>query len=366
MYWLGFEDVDYGLRAWRNGVRCYYQPAAMLVHHESASRGNIQGYRELASMRTFWRRWEHQLLARSIPADAPIDFVVGTGAIPLWADYVELLAEGLRDRGRDVVVHRSTEEHRDETLIGRLSSRGGMIIACDWTVAESVWLATAGSGVPAYLLPSMESAGHPTDAALQATIVAGYRSEFDYIAPNRMVQSQLKAETAWEARARIPPALRPAPLESETAEIVVTVDASEIEFAAVAAVARGFGLGVTGFRNVVDAESIERLAALRPRAVVCFTRHTSSLAPFALMSIGAAYLAPSDRVLSHEVLDGYNALLFPPGDLESLVSSLTDLLSHASIRDELRANGHASALRAASVAPAELDRALASFASVVA
>ncbi|MCU1404030.1 MAG: glycosyltransferase family 2 protein, partial [Glaciihabitans sp.] len=41
-FWLGFEDVDYGLTAWTRGIRCYYEPASLLIHHESASRGYSQ------------------------------------------------------------------------------------------------------------------------------------------------------------------------------------------------------------------------------------------------------------------------------------------------------------------------------------
>jgi glycosyltransferase involved in cell wall biosynthesis len=88
----------------------------------------------------------------------------------------------------------------------------------------------------------------------------------------------------------------------------------------------------------------------RPRAVVHFAEQQSSLLPFALMSVGAVYLAPVDGRLSHEVLDGYNALLFSPGDHAQLRNSLRDVLTDDAVWDEIRRNGHASAARAAEAA----------------
>lgn len=36
---LGWEDVDFCLRAWKVGIRCAYAPDAVAYHHESFSRG---------------------------------------------------------------------------------------------------------------------------------------------------------------------------------------------------------------------------------------------------------------------------------------------------------------------------------------
>ena len=40
---MAFEDVDYCLRAWDAGLRVVYAPAAALTHHESKTRGTVQG-----------------------------------------------------------------------------------------------------------------------------------------------------------------------------------------------------------------------------------------------------------------------------------------------------------------------------------
>lgn len=357
-FWLGFEDVDYGLRAWARGVRCFYQPAAMLVHHESASRGYSQGQRELASMRRFWRRWEGDFLARRRETDARVDFVVGARSDPLWRRYVHALADALAAEGRDVEVNEVRGDGPDEQLVAKIGSRRGIAVACDCSAAETVWLASTTGALPVYLLPAIESIWHPQDAAEQSRIIAGYRPEFDYIAPNRWTAAQLQAESAWETRRRIPPALAPAPLPDAAGDIVVTIAADAGERHAVEAVGAALGVRTIHFDAGSSPESI---AAARPRAVVNFAEQQSSLLPFALMSVGGVYLAPVDGRLSHEVLDGYNALLFARGDADQLRRSLDAALRDDAVWSELRQNGHASATRAAEAAVRSFADALLDF-----
>lgn len=346
-FWLGFEDVDYGLRAWDRGIRCFYQPAAMLVHHESASRGYSQGQRELASMRRFWRRWEDDFLARRRETGAPVDFVVGAGSDPLWHRYVRALAETLAAEGREVAVHEALGDGPDEQLVATIGERRAIAVACDRAAAETVWLASTAGALPVYLLPAVESVWHPSDSGVQSRIIAGYRPEFDYIAPNRWTAAQLQAESAWETRRRIPPALEPAPLPVAAGDTVVTVAADAGERQAVEIVAAARGMRTIHFDAGTAPEDV---AAVQPRAVVNLAEQQSSLLPFALMSLGGVYLAPVDGRLSHEVLDGYNALLFTRGDLDQLRRSLDDALVDDAVWRELRQNGHASASRAAEAA----------------
>ncbi len=54
---MGYEDVDYCLRAWQAGYEVVYAPSARLHHHESITRGTSVGERERKSQRVFWRRW---------------------------------------------------------------------------------------------------------------------------------------------------------------------------------------------------------------------------------------------------------------------------------------------------------------------
>lgn len=343
-FWLGFEDVDYGLRAWAEGVRCYYQPAALLIHHESASRGYSQGYRELASMRRFWRRWESRYLARRLSDDEPIRFVVSDETMPLWRQYAQQLADHLVSIGRDAAV-----VSRDEAE----QFRSGILVACDWQVAESVWLAAAeGSVVPIYLMPMIESGRYPDDPALQAKIVAGYRPEFEYVVPHRHAQQLLRAETAWESRLRLAPALPPEPLRETVGDGVVVVGASPVEIADLESALSEVGTSLEVVPVPRSVEDLERLRERDPRVLVSLLPEENSLRPLALMSLGAVYVAPSQPALSHEVLDGYNALLFAPGDTRAMVRSVKDALAHEDVSRELRTNGWASAERAANAARA--------------
>lgn len=342
-FWLGFEDVDLGLRAWKRGVRCYYQPAAMLVHYESASRGYSQGQRELASMRRFWRRWESQSLARTISDDAPVTFVIGEDADPQWREYAGALSDAIAQTGRDAEVRVIAASAEDDIVDG-LAERRGIAVACDSASARAVWLAGTAGSLPVYLLPAVESIWHPGDSARQSEIIAGYRSEFDYIAPNRWTARQLQAETAWEARRRVAPAVLPSPLPESTSSCVMSIGADIATRAAIEEVCHATGFVASHYENTPLRDEI---ADARPRAVVDLREHQSSLVPFALMSVGAVYLARSDPRLAHEVLDGYNALLHASGDVHQLASSLTDALTDPVVHDELRSNGHASASRAA-------------------
>ena len=68
-YPMGFEDVDFGLRAWRAGYEVHYAPSAQLHHLESATRGLQQGERELRSQRVFWARWRSFIDERQVLTD---------------------------------------------------------------------------------------------------------------------------------------------------------------------------------------------------------------------------------------------------------------------------------------------------------
>ncbi|MBN9223178.1 MAG: hypothetical protein ABS63_01360 [Microbacterium sp. SCN 70-27] len=363
-FWLGFEDVDYGLRAWEAGVRCYYQPAALLIHHESASRGYSQGHRELGSMRRFWRRWGNDFLRRTVAGDPHIDFVLGPEVDPLWADYVGSVAEDLRATGRSVDIHRLSATSRQESVVEVRSARGRVVVACDWSAAETTWLAATGGAVPVFLLPGLETLAFPHDPARQASIIAGYRPEFDYIAPNRETEHRLRAESPWDIRARVAPARHPRPLPTESRAAVVVIGGSDADHRRIEETARAARAEVEFVPSLADSAAIDRIAAGHPRVVVALTDDQNSLVPYALMSMGAVYVAPAESRHSHEVLDGYNALLFRRDDPDGMVSSVHDALTRDEVWSEIRENAHAWVSRAAEAAPTEIARAIDLFCDV--
>lgn len=345
-YWLGFEDVDYGLQAWRAGIRCYYEPQALLIHHESASRGYSQGKRELASMRHFWQRWEGLFLRRRVAAPFPVDYVISSAADAVWRRYVLQQSEELAVRGMTVRVHTIDGPHPDERLVEELAEAGGLVICADWGAEETVWLATIERGKPVYLLPTVESGLYPGDAALQSAIVQHYRPEFEYVAPNRWTADQLRAEAAWEARHRLVPALAPredAAVQEEVVRTIATVGMSAADRRRLETIGHGLEARVRHVGSALGDGVLDELAALRPSVVVSFEEYPNSAAPLALMDLGAAFVGRPNPRTAWEVLDGFNALLVDTASDDAVTRALRDLVEDAAVRAELARNGRESA-----------------------
>ncbi|MDN4598397.1 glycosyltransferase [Leifsonia virtsii] len=366
-YWLGFEDVDYGLQAWREGIRCWYEPQSLLIHHESASRGYSQGKRELASMRRFWDRWRSSFLEREVADAVRVDFVISPAAAPVWRRYVLELVSALGAEGLAASVHEQEATGRDENLVAELADDPALVVCADWGAAETVWLATLHAGKPVYLLPTVESGDHPHDPALQTRIVAGYRPEFEYIAANRWGADQLRAETAWEVRHRLVPALKPPEAGAQAAAAVPLVVTVGLDASARLELDRAVHQRDARVQHLADAQAAdlsERVRELRPSVVVTFEEFPNSLVPLSLMATGAAYVGRPNPRTSWEVLDGYNALLVDPADGAALGRALDDLLGDDDVRSELAANGRRSAERAAALTGEELAASLRSIARV--
>jgi len=366
-YWLGFEDVDYGLQAWEAGIRCWYEPQALLVHHESASRGYSQGMRELASMRHFWSRWRALFLEREVAEPLRADFVISPAATPAWRRYLSEQADALAAVGIPSEVHVQDSTGADEDVVARLSSHPVLVVCGDWGAAETVWLATLHAGKPVYILPGVESGSFPGDPLKQMAIVAGYRPEFEYIAPNRWTADQLRAETAWEVRHRVVPALTPAgsrSVEPSPVPCVVTVGLDADQRRRLDSLVYRHDARL---EHLTESDAINdrgRLHGLRPAVVLALAEFENSLVPLTLMSVGAAYVGVANPRTSWEVLDGYNAIVMDHASDESIDRVLVDLLSDEDARSQLAENGRRSATRAADLAHSELAGVLRSIARV--
>ncbi|WP_159600153.1 glycosyltransferase family 2 protein [Agromyces humi] len=357
-YWLGFEDVDYGLRAWQRGVRCYYEPAAMLVHHESASRGYSQGARELASMRFFWARWEHLFMQRWGTDPMKVDYLISDAAPALWGRYVDEQCSALRALGRDVTVRHVPVGTIDESIVSELQARDSVKIACDWGASTTAWLTALEHGSLLYLLPGMETIRHGGQPDLQARIVSHYRPEFDYIAPNRWSADQLRLEAAWEVQHRVVPAMSQVAVSDGSGD-VVCVGSDEAWCHAVDAVAREAGREVTHIRtSEIDVDVLEAVASASASVVVSSVAEETSLGALQLLGSGAALVTVLNDRLRYEVLDGYNALTIGPGDMTGLRSSVEVVLSDDRARSELCQNGRMTADRHRLVNPAAMSRVL--------
>jgi GT2 family glycosyltransferase len=359
-YWLGFEDVDLGLRAWRAGFRCLYEPAAKLVHHESATRGYSQGVRELASMRYFWSKWSDMTFTRELPETPPITFLLSAQTSSLWSDYVRQLARDLVNAGRRADV-REVEGGVDESVVSELEGITAIVVATDEGAAGTAWLATQSHGIPVYLLPGIEADLPGVDSSKRVDVVAGYRPEFEFISPNRWSADRLAALSAWESRAIIPPALRPVKHHSKSHSGVVTVGLNERARLAVADAAGESGAKILAHFDdaQLSAETLQRIGELSPRAIVSGQDCQHSLAPLALMSLGAAYIGKASERTRYEVLDGYNSLLYPDADESTMLQSLHDVLSSDDVWLTVSANGHATAMKMSSTGAHQIERAFA-------
>ena len=166
-YEMAFEDADYCVRAWERGRRVLYAPAAALTHHESKTRGVVQGPRELRSQARFWSRWGDWFDRRDVHAPGGGLRIVYVAS---EAGDAELVAhvDGLRERGHDARLIAGDAAGLEEL--------DAIKVATDWRAAEIVWECSVRRGVPAYLVRELDVARRHGRVA--ARVLAGLRPEF--------------------------------------------------------------------------------------------------------------------------------------------------------------------------------------------
>ncbi|MGX6449306.1 glycosyltransferase, partial [Patulibacter sp. S7RM1-6] len=206
---MAYEDVDYALRAWAHGRRVGYAPQAVLVHHESKTRGTTQGDRELASQRRFWDRWGGELNARRVRAEdgglrviyVTQDTGIGGGHRVIFTHLNGLLERGhhpelwtLDEAGApdwfDLQVPvRRFDSYRE--LAHELGPVDAIKVATWWETSPWVWEASVLHGIPVYLVQDVESSYYasPVD---HAKVHASYREEFAYLAGSVWVADELQ------------------------------------------------------------------------------------------------------------------------------------------------------------------------------
>lgn len=58
---MAFEDVDFCFRARKKGWKVWYQPTAVVIHYEGATRGtDTEEPRQKASQAYFWKKWNEE------------------------------------------------------------------------------------------------------------------------------------------------------------------------------------------------------------------------------------------------------------------------------------------------------------------
>ena len=181
-YEMAFEDADYCVRAWDHGHRVLYAPAAVLTHHESKTRGLVQGSRELRSQALFWSRWGTGSTAATC------------GCRGRAADRLRRLGrrrrraavhvEGLRERGHDVRLITGEAAGLEELDLGDqgrdgLAGRGGR-------------LGGLGAARRSRLPRARPRRGAPSQPQRRRARLAGLRPEFDYVATSDSIARQLR------------------------------------------------------------------------------------------------------------------------------------------------------------------------------
>lgn len=206
-YPMGYEDVDYCLRAWQAGFSVQYAPSAQLHHLESATRGFGVGERDRASQRVFWSRWRPFIDERSAvtPENRLRVRYVTEGTIVAGGHRVVFeQLNGLARRGHDVELWtlgprpdwfslqcpvRSFPSYDD--LEAALSPIDAIKVATWWQTALPVWRASVVHGIPVYLVQDIETSYYPDAPQRRHQVIDTYRPEFRYVTTSGWNQDRL-------------------------------------------------------------------------------------------------------------------------------------------------------------------------------
>lgn len=196
-YPMGYEDVDYCLRAWEHGLEVVYAPAARLHHLESATRGTEQGARELASQRVFWEQWSAVFGPRAVhAADARLRIVYVTESTILGGGHRVVFEHlnGLHARGHDVQLWTLTgppdwfelrcpvRTFADyDELVTTLAPLDAIKVATWWRTSAPVWRASVIHGIPVYFVQDIETSYYADAPATRHAVLDSYRPEFRYL-----------------------------------------------------------------------------------------------------------------------------------------------------------------------------------------
>jgi GT2 family glycosyltransferase len=206
-YGMGYEDVDYCLRAWQAGYEVAYVPAARLYHHESATRGTEQRERELHSQRVFWERWAGFFDERRVVGeDGRLRVVYVTEGTIVGGGHRDVFEHlnGLADRGHEVALWTLGEapdwfelrcpvltfSDYDE-LATALAPLDAIKVATWWNTATAVWRASVTHGIPMYFVQDIETSYYPDAPERRYEVLDTYRPEFRFLTISGWNQERL-------------------------------------------------------------------------------------------------------------------------------------------------------------------------------
>jgi len=200
-YRMGFEDVDYCLRAWEAGHTVRYEPGSVLTHLESTTRGIAVGEREQSSQARFWTRWGPWFDERNVRTpDGELRVIYVTEDTGIGGGHRDIFEHlnRLQARGYSVALYSlggppdwfplEAPVHSFETyaeLSAALEHEQAIKVATWWRTAEWVWRASVRHGLPVFFVQDLETSyygGHGWRAQrARAMVLASYREEFRYM-----------------------------------------------------------------------------------------------------------------------------------------------------------------------------------------
>ena len=207
-YGMGYEDVDYCLRAWQAGYEVLYTPSAQLHHHESLVRGTALGERELRSQRVFWERWSEFFAPRPVrTADGRLRIVYVTEGTVVGGGHRVVFEHlnHLADRGHEVALWTldrppdwfdlrcpvRTFDGYDE-LQAALAPLEAIKVATWWSTAPAVWRASVVHGMAVYFVQDIETSYYRDSPERRHAVLDTYRPEFAYLTTSGWNGGQLR------------------------------------------------------------------------------------------------------------------------------------------------------------------------------
>ncbi len=205
---MAFEDMDYCLRAWEAGYKCFYYPPAVLYHHESATRTKQQGEREMSSLNYFWDKWGDWFDRRDVMDEQGrlhVIYVlqstgVGGGHRLVFEHLNRLQAMGVNAELYALEgppdwfpLDAPVREFADYSeLVDALKREDAVKVATWWETAVPVWLASVSRGIPVYYVQDIETSYYRDDPYMQSVVLSRYRKEFNYITESHWNGRQLE------------------------------------------------------------------------------------------------------------------------------------------------------------------------------
>ena len=217
---MAFEDADWCLRCWQEGLPIVYQPYSELTHLESVTRGMEQGERELASRDLFWSRWGDFFDRRDVRTkDGKLRIVYVTWDTGVGGGHRDIFEHlnRLIERGHDAELWTRRAGPPDwfdlrapvrsfdsfDELAEALEPLKAIKVATWWATGPAVWLASVRNGIPAYFVQDIETSYYPDRPDLAYRVVDTYRHEFRYLTISEWNRERL-AEYGVSARL-VPP-----------------------------------------------------------------------------------------------------------------------------------------------------------------